>query len=332
MVCLHTQYKREKDKETRQGLCVFSLVWSAFIWVGQESEEIPRTTQDRFQTPLHPSSLASRDREVIVPLCSAALRPHLEYCIQVCSPQYKKDREMLERVQRRAVKMIRGLEHLPCEDRLRKLGLFSLGKRRLQGDLIAAFQYLKGDYKWRGINILLVWIVTGQRGMVLSSRREGLDWMSGGSSLQRKWRGAGTGCPERLWMLCPWWCSRPTWMGLWTTWSSTRSGGWWLRLWQGVEMNDPWGPFQPKPFYDSMILLSSLDCLLSSLRPIPVFPSLPSRLWGALCWGVNSCVFPSCGHWDNLWPFFSGKYIAQFLWTYILENALTSLLTKLEIR
>ena len=89
-------------------------------------------------------NITYKEKSLIIPLYKAIVRPHLEYCIQAWNPHLRKDVDMLEKIQRRATKLIPGLRDLTYEERLKECGLTTLETRRLRGDQIEVFKILNG--------------------------------------------------------------------------------------------------------------------------------------------------------------------------------------------
>ena len=92
-------------------------------------------------------NITYKEKFLIIPLYKAIVRPHLEYCIQAWNPYLRKDIDILEKIQKRATKLIPGLRDLRYEERLKECGLTTLERRRLRGDQIEVFKMLNGYEK-----------------------------------------------------------------------------------------------------------------------------------------------------------------------------------------
>ena len=208
---------------------------------------------------------------MILPLYSALVRPHLEYCVQVWAPRYKKHRDLLERVQKRAMKMIKGLEHLSYVERLSDLALFSLEQRRLREDLINVYKYLKFGSPSNMAKLLSA--VCGDRTKGNGQNRKFCTTMHKNIFTVRvteHWNS----CPGRLWSLLVWRPSRPA----WTPTCATRSRE--PALAGGLDLSSQEVPSSP---YSSVILCQGEHCAAEEKTNADIAT-------GDACKGVNLLV------------------------------------------
>lgn len=109
-------------------------------------------------------TVVSRDKKMIINLYKVLVRPHLEYCVQAWNPYMQGDIKMLERVQRRATKLIKDFGNLDYRERLKRCNLTSLEERRCRGDLIEVFKLMKSKDPELASKFFILPVKEGLRG------------------------------------------------------------------------------------------------------------------------------------------------------------------------
>jgi len=155
-------------------------------------------------------SVASWLREVILTLYSTLLRPYLDYDIQFWDPQYQKGMDFLEWIQGKAIKMIRGVEHL--RGKAERVAVVHPGKASSE-NFLQPFNTLRGLIR-KTERVFTGTCVDRKRdnNLRLKEGRFRLDIRN--KILLCQLCGTGSGCPTKLWMPSTWKCSLPGWMGL----------------------------------------------------------------------------------------------------------------------
>ena len=133
--CLHTGHGNVNEQYTMGGTVLNTTVKEKDLGLTISANQILGIIR---------RNIVYKEKELIIPLYKTIVRPYLEYCIQAWRPYRKKDIDMLERVQRRATKIIPKLRNISYEMRLKECGLTTLETRRLRGDQIEVFKILNG--------------------------------------------------------------------------------------------------------------------------------------------------------------------------------------------
>jgi len=89
-------------------------------------------------------TIKNKTVDIMLRLYKSLVRPDVEYCSSVWSPYFKKDKEQIERIQHRFTRLIPSIKHMTYDERLAKLGLWSLEERKNRADLIETFKLVKG--------------------------------------------------------------------------------------------------------------------------------------------------------------------------------------------